>query len=295
MLVSRERADPQAAVVTGSADVAAAALRTRAHVAALGTGPLETGTPTSVVDGSYNGKIDRPRLLGRALDAAGLAGLADGAGHDGALTALAYVNSPLRRVTGPGWSGRALDWRVCPDEYQAVWYHDDDLADACWPPAFAWRVPDDARSGMYAARLTAGDREDVISFYVRPAAGARPAPLAVLVPTFTYTIYANFYHPARWVTANGGSTEDEAANAFLGGRRELGLSLYCKHRDGSGVAHVSARRPWSISGPGTGSRREATPAASSAATCTCWTGWSTRASSTTPSPTTTCTPRERPC
>jgi N,N-dimethylformamidase len=243
VLLSRERADPQAAVVTGSADVAAAALGTRAHVAALGTGPLETGTPTSVVDGSYNGKIARPRLLGRALDAAGLAVLSDGAGDDGALTALAYVNSPLRRVTGPDWSGRTLDWRVCPAEYQAVWYHDDDLADACWPPAFAWRVPGDARSGMYAARLTAGDHEDVISFYVRPAEGARPAPLAVLVPTFTYTIYANFYHLARWVTANGGSTEDEAANAFLGGQRELGLSLYCKHRDGSGVAHVSARRP----------------------------------------------------
>ena len=98
-------------------------------------------------------------------------------------------------MTGPDWSGRALDWRVCPAEYQAVWYHDDDLADACWPPAFAWQVPDNVRSGMYAARLTAGDREDVISFYVRPAAGAHPAPLAVLVPTFTYTIYANFYHP----------------------------------------------------------------------------------------------------
>ncbi|HEY6295972.1 MAG TPA: N,N-dimethylformamidase beta subunit family domain-containing protein, partial [Streptosporangiaceae bacterium] len=252
----RARTDPEPAVVAGSADLAAAALGTRAHVAdlaaaalgtrahvaALGPGPLKPGTPASVVDGSYNGKVDRPRLLPRALDPAGLASLAEGAGDDGVLTGLRYANSPLRRVTGHDWSGRALDWRVCPAQYQAVWYHDDDLADACWPPAFAWQVPEDVRSGMYAARLTAGDREDVISFYVRPAAGARPAPLAVLVPTFTYTIYANFYHPARWVTGGGG-TEDEAANAFLGERRELGLSLYCKHRDGSGVAHVSARRP----------------------------------------------------
>ena len=80
-LLCRERArtDLEAAVVTGSADVAAAALGTRAHIAALGTGPLEPGTLTSVVDGSYNGKVDRPRLLPQALEPAGLAGLADGA------------------------------------------------------------------------------------------------------------------------------------------------------------------------------------------------------------------------
>ena len=54
---------------------------------------------------------------------------------------------------------------------------------------------------MYAARLTADEYEDVIPFYVRPAAGGRTSPLAVLIPTFTYTIYSNFHHPARAATA----------------------------------------------------------------------------------------------
>jgi hypothetical protein len=81
------------------------------------------------------------------------------------------LNSPARPATGHNWSGSTLDYRVCPAEYGAIWFHDDDLADAGWSPTFSWQVPEDIRSGMYAARLTASDHEDVIPFYVRPAAG----------------------------------------------------------------------------------------------------------------------------
>jgi N,N-dimethylformamidase len=199
---------------------------------------------TSVIDGSYNGKIDRPGARPRALDSEGLLRLAAPAPVDataaGVMTVVELVNSPARPATGHNWSGSALDWRACPAEYGAIWFHDDDLADAGWSPTFSWPVPDDIRSGMYAARLTAADHEDVIPFYVRPAIGARTAPLAVLFPTFTYTVYSNFYHPAR---AASDGTPDEVAGAFLGEHRELGLSLYCKHRDGSGVCFVSSRRP----------------------------------------------------
>ncbi len=246
VLVQRERGprgDREAAVVLGAADVAAVPLGSRAYIGALGPGAAQPGTLTSVAAGSYNGKVDRPRLVPEALDETALLRLADDAAQEHRVRGACYVNAPLRQVTGHNWSGATLDWRVCPAEYEAVWYHDDDLADARWPPAFGWRVPEDTRSGMYAARITAGDREDIISFWVRPAPGGRTAPLALLVPTFTYTIYANFYHPARAVTADAGGTDDEVAGAFLGEHRELGLSLYCRHRDGSGIARVSARRP----------------------------------------------------
>ncbi|HTZ27913.1 MAG TPA: N,N-dimethylformamidase beta subunit family domain-containing protein [Streptosporangiaceae bacterium] len=221
----------------------AAPLGGRGYVATLGTGPLHPGALTSVAHGSYNGKIDEPQALSRALSGADLLGRAGQRPGDAALAGVAYVNSPVQRATGHRWSGATKDWRVCPAEYGAVWFHDDDLADADWPAAFRWDVPAGTRSGMYAALLT-GDagEQDVISFYVRPGDGEPTAPLAVLVPTFTYTIYSNFYHPAR-ATDGADASQDEIAGAFLGEHREFGLSLYCKHRDGSGVSHVSSLRP----------------------------------------------------
>ena len=234
-----------ASTVLADIGPASSPLGDRGYVAALRRAPL-TADVTSVINGSYNGKVDGPGALPWALDVDGLATLAGLDDPPGRLHALELINSPARPATGHNWTGHALDWRVRPGEYGAVWYHDDDLADADWPPAFTWHVPADLRSGMYAVRLTAGEHEDVIPFYVRPAAGARTAPLAVLVPTFTYTIYSNFHHPAR---ASASGTPDEVANAYLGEHRELGLSLYCKHRDGSGVCFVSSRRPMIDSRP----------------------------------------------
>jgi N,N-dimethylformamidase len=224
---------------TVSAEPASVPLGRRGYVAALRPVPL-TADVTSVTDGSYNGKVDGPGALPRALDADGLGALATQDNPPGRLGPLQLVNSPARPATGHNWTGQALDWRLRPAEYGAVWYHDDDLADAGWPPAFTWHVPADLRSGMYAVQLTAGEYEDVIPFYVRPPAGARTAPIAVLIPTFTYTIYSNFYSPRR---ASPDGTLDEKASAYLGEHRELGLSLYCTHRDGSGVCFVSSRRP----------------------------------------------------
>jgi N,N-dimethylformamidase len=218
-------------------------LGSRGYLGVLSPGPLYPDALTSVSCGSYNGKIDGPRALPRALDQAELLRLADEPAPAAGFGRIRYVNCPLLRATGHRWTGRTLDWRVRPGEYEAVWYHDDDLADAGWAAAFRWQVPADIRSGMYAARLTADGREDVIPCYVRPRANGPTAPLAVLVPTFTYTVYSNFYHPARAAAACSGGTPDEAAWAFLGEHRELGLSAYCKHRDGSGIAHVSSRRP----------------------------------------------------
>jgi N,N-dimethylformamidase len=233
---------PATVVTLAAPDLAAAPLGTGALVAALSPEPAVSGALTSVTDGSYNGKVDVPQARPRALDGPALLALSGLAEPSAGLARLELVNCPQQRSTGHNWSGQVLDWRVRPDEYGATWYHDDDLADAGWPAAFRWDVPAGTRSGMYAARITAGAAEDVISFYVRPGDGEPTAALAVLVPTFTYTIYANFYHPAR---AGRGDTAsaDERAGAFLGEHRELGLSLYCQHRDGSGVARVSSRRP----------------------------------------------------
>jgi N,N-dimethylformamidase len=216
-------------------------------LAAGATRPADPEALSSVREGSYNGKIEQARAWAEAKDGTQLLLTAERAGEEGLLgrgaAGIRLVNAPMERMTGHHWSGHTLDWRVAPSEYEAVWFHDDDLADADWPVAFEWRVPPDAPSGMYAARLVCEDSEEVVSFYVRPAQGQAVAPVAVLIPTFTYTAYSNFAHPDRQRDPAGPRTEDQAAEWFLNEHLELGLSHYCRHRDGSGVSHVSWRRP----------------------------------------------------
>ena len=100
-----------------------------------------------------------------------------------------------------------------------------------------------SRAGAYAARLSCGEHEDMIPFFVRPRLGAPGAPICVLVPTFTYTVYGNY---------SRGLTNDEyrARSRSWGARehtaddhREYGLSTYNFHRDGSGICYASRLRP----------------------------------------------------
>jgi N,N-dimethylformamidase len=227
-------------------------------VGATSTGPESLSAMCSVAHGSYNGKIDDPFVINRPVMAEDLVAIATGevqsitdqqnvafpraerrAGMACSDTAR-LVNSPMERMTGHNWDGRVLDWRLAPQEYGAVWFHDDDLDDARWPVAFEWHVPDALKSGMYAALLTSSVGEEVVPFYVRPGLGAPRADLAVLVPTFSYTAYSNFYHSNRepW-----GSSQGKEVRQFLGAHREFGFALYCAHRDGAGISHITWRRP----------------------------------------------------
>jgi N,N-dimethylformamidase len=74
-------------------------------------------------------------------------------------------------VTGYNWSGREMDFKHAPDQYSAIHFHDDDLDDARWDVDFELTIPDSWKSGVYAARLRAGDEEDHIPFFVRPHKG----------------------------------------------------------------------------------------------------------------------------
>ncbi|MDR2987502.1 MAG: hypothetical protein LBV34_21955, partial [Nocardiopsaceae bacterium] len=66
-------------------------------------------------------------------------------------------NMPMRAVRGSRWDGAATNWTEAPEQYAALHFLADALEDCGWETAFTFRVPDDARSGFYAARLTAGD------------------------------------------------------------------------------------------------------------------------------------------
>ena len=224
--------------------------------------------------GAYNGKIDRPRLFGRPLSIQELDDLRRGAQTlpPGVLAAWDFsadisstavrdaspngfgghtVNLPTRAVTDHTWSGHEARWSAAPEQYSAIHFHDDDLEDAGWQPDFEFSVPETLRSGVYAVRLQAEgpDDEDYVPFYVRPPRGTATAPLAFLAPTLTYMAYANerLYWNAGYLEKRPRvtplETEPPDLDRYLAEHRELGLSLYDVHSDGSGCHYSSRLRP----------------------------------------------------
>jgi N,N-dimethylformamidase len=224
-------------------------------VAALG------GTP---VTGHYNGKMERPALYDAALAEQPIPIAPDGVSAPHLVSVWDFsretsstrvvdvgpnglhgelVNLPARAMMSSAWTGEEMCWRHAPAHYGAIHFHDDDLYDCGWATDFTYTVPDGLRSGVYAVRLRAGDVEDMIPFFVRPRRGQRTADVCVLMPTFTYIVYANI---ARDVT-----NDEYRARVLAWGARpwttdehqDYGLSTYNFHHDGSGIAYSSRLRP----------------------------------------------------
>ena len=215
----------------------------------------------------YNGKLEAPRIMAVALDpdAAFRAAGEDPAGSGGDLLAAwdfsremssvrildtgphamhgETVNLPARAMKGSRWTGEEMCWRHAPAQYGAIHFHDDDLYDCGWDTDFSFEVPEDFKSGVYAVRLRGGGDEDMVPFFVRAAPGRAQSSTCVLIPVFTYTVYANFARGnvddayreqvARWGARPW--TPDE--------HPEYGISTYNRHRDGSGVSYSSRLRP----------------------------------------------------
>lgn len=191
--------------------------------------------------GHFNGKIETPTIFGRALAKTEIDALRQGQAVRDPIAAWDFeanmgsrrvsdtspnllhgqtVQMPARAVTGHTWSGRETAYQRAKGEYGAIYFHDDDLDDAGWKLGFEYRVPATLKSGVYAARLRAGNAEDYVPFYVRPKKGTATAKIAFLVPTFSYLAYAN-----------SGANDPQL------------LSLYNFHSDGSGVSYSTMLRP----------------------------------------------------
>ena len=219
----------------------------------------------------FNGKIDRPRVYGRALEPEHIDSLRRGAPPanvaEGLIAAWDYsadissrritdtsphrlhgevVNMPTRAVTGHNWRGDQVDFKGAPEEYGAIHFHDDDLEDAGWEVDFELAVPDGLRSGAYAARLRSGDDEDYVPFFVRPRKGTASARIAFLAPTFSYLAYADeqmmkTLGPQVIRGAQPDTYPSQPQDKYV---LEKGLkSLYDLHSDGSGVCYASRMRP----------------------------------------------------
>lgn len=159
------------------------------------------------------------------------------------------VNTPTRAVRGVRWTGREHSHRHAPEHYGAIHFHEDDLDDCRWPATHEILIPPDLRSDAYALLLEAGSVHENIPFFVVPPRGRPSARIAVLVSTFTYTVYGNHARPewmndARWREAHIAQSREWKAYPYNPGEhRDYGLSTYNQHTDGSGIGVVSWRRP----------------------------------------------------
>jgi N,N-dimethylformamidase len=221
----------------------------------------------------FNGKIDRCGVVGRVLLDSELLALSEsvsatsnisgaiaswnptiGYGAEGIgdrivdegphqLHADGY-NRPIRAMTGVNWTGRDDCYRLAPEQYGGVHYHEDALIDCHWHPVCRWTIPLDLPSGCYALKLNGPDMEEHIPFFVR--ATVQKAPIAVLMPTATYLAYANeqiaFSSPLVQPVF-GRTPIVSAADQIRLEMPELGLSTYDCHLDGEGVCFSSYRRP----------------------------------------------------
>jgi N,N-dimethylformamidase len=258
--------DPSAATVERGTD-----LRRLGHpnVPFLMAGCWTDGSDgAATVAAHFNGRIDRPRLWNRALTGEELDALLNGAApaaFGGGLVAAwdfscepsssrvidvgprglhgTAVNLPMRAATGANWTGDEADFKRAPEQYGAIHFHDDDLEDAGWTSDFGWTVPDDLPSGVYAARLRAGDDEEYLPFVLRPRSGTATAPIAYLIPTLTYLAYASEHEivgpPELFPFYDRSAHQTE----YLYIAENHLHSLYDYHGDGSGVCYASWKRP----------------------------------------------------
>ena len=218
----------------------------------------------------FNGKIDAPRVYGRAMTNEEITGLAHGGDSlavEGLVAAWDFsqdistnrvtdigphalhgsvMQMPTRAVTGHNHTGNETNYRLAQHEYGAIHFHEDDLEDAAWEIDFEFTVPEDLRSGVYAAWVRSDDDEDYITFFVRPADGAKTADIAVLMSTVSYVTYANFrdvdggfWDPER--VPNTDPSLNAASHEFLQANEMPGL--YDFHTDGSGATLCSWKRP----------------------------------------------------
>ena len=226
------------------------------------------------VSQNYNGKIDRPGVLGREISREEFelirrgnppppesivaywdttkgytdSGIGDTVYDVGPHCLSARgVNRPVRAQTGWNWSGRNDCFRLAPNEYGGIEFHDDAMMDCRWDVTKHWRIPD-LKSGAYAVRLRAGHGHDLgeeyLVFFVR---AAQPrAPICFVVPTASYLAYANerLSFDAQIAQPISGQTPIvSAVDVEMYQSREFGMSTYDTHSDGAGVCFSSYLRP----------------------------------------------------
>jgi N,N-dimethylformamidase len=259
---------PVPGIIDGGMEERTVTSSIEANNAALIMGACQA-TEQSGLGQFYNGKIDSPRLISRALSESECEAIAaeipkrlefdvigawdfsirmdSQTAYDRSPNMLhgRVVNFPARAMTGWNWTGSFMNYNESPQQWGAIYFHDDDVYDASWEADFSLTVPQSMKSGIYAARLKSGSEEEYIPFTVGPVLG-QESEIALLLPTASYMAYGN-----DRLGMDGGGAEllNNILNVispheiFLNDHVEYGGSLYDAHSDGSGICYSSRLRP----------------------------------------------------
>lgn len=220
----------------------------------------------------FNGKLDGPKLYGHVLTEHDVAALHAGEAGPAPLAHWDFaagttrrgiptdavqdisgnglhgfcINQPDRGMTGWNWDGLEEHFVHCPEQYGALWFHEDSLDDCRWMRALSFTLPSDLPSGCYALKLTQGEKIDRVPFFVVPPKGTASARIAVVIPTFSYLAYANsqvLLNAAGGQSVMGVLTTLDDLDIELNVTPAWGRSAYDYHVDGRGVQYSTWRRP----------------------------------------------------
>lgn len=159
-----------------------------------------------------------------------------------------FYNGVVRGVTGPQWDGSNTYSSAPSRQYDAMHLNDDMVTGGDWDVTISWRVPETTPSGIYSIHVSDSTSEDWIPVYVRPATLLSSSRVLFLAPTNTYLAYSNEHNATTEMGDDLASLKSDAiapdpVDHLLNKRKDLGLSVYDWHRDGTGVRFASARRP----------------------------------------------------
>lgn len=165
------------------------------------------------------------------------------------------INHATWMIGGPGFQANvprfgAYDPKADASRGHGLRFASDDLYDCRWSVTHRWRVPADARSGVYVARMhfdyEGAPREYHCTFVVRRAPGRRKAPIALLMSTNTWRAYngtpfALTPKARHQVWGTGGIERDP--------RGLPAFNLYLDHASRQPSYYMGTRMPWPCAGP----------------------------------------------
>jgi hypothetical protein len=164
------------------------------------------------------------------------------------------INEGTWMIGGPSFAAslpRFADYQPASDRSRGhgLRLASDDLYDCRWQPMLAVKIPEDARSGIYAARFRFRQEDQprlyhALFIVTRSPSRAR-APIAFLCSTNTWKAYSGTPFAESWP---GVAQTIEHAYVNSPGNPPR-YSFYWRHEAGQPTYQMGMRLPWPVAGP----------------------------------------------